>query len=261
MGSPASSRLLSLESQFAGALAKLDRFGVSAAMIRDCLHSFPNCELLVGRAPSLSDFRKPALALSPHGIGHTVRVMFWVSFLARIQGLDERTVLLALSAAYLHDLARIDEAPGFQHGEAAAGSGKTQALLSDLDLTAEDIEWIIQVIRQHCVEDDDLDDPLDTVSQLLRNADALDRGRFGEPGEPEGCDVDRLGLPLFQTRPGLAHALARIAFQVAAFTQYENWSGNTYVRLIARIEGSLRSCVQSNVISGDVLTAARAILD
>jgi len=230
-------------------------------MIRDCLHPFRSCELLVGRAPSLSDFRKAALALSPHGIGHTVRVMFWVTLLARIQQLDERMVLLALSAAYLHDLARTDEAPGSLHGEAAAASGRTQALLSDLGLTAEECAAVCHAIRQHCVEDDDLDDPLDSVSQLLRSADALDRGRFGEPGEPEGCDVDRLGLPLFQTRPGLAHALARIAFQVAVLTRYENWSGNTYVQLVTRLEGSLRSCVQSNVISGDVLAAAHAILD
>jgi hypothetical protein len=36
------------------------------------------------------------------------------------------------------------------------------------------------------MEDADLDDPLDIVSQLLRDADALDRGRLDEPGEPEG---------------------------------------------------------------------------
>jgi len=112
--------------------------------------------------------------------------MFWVVLLARIQQLDDRTVLLALSAADMHDLARTDEATGSLHGEVAAASEATQAVLLDLGLTAEERAEVCHAIRQHCTEDADLDDPLDTVSQLLRDADALDRGRFGEPEEPEG---------------------------------------------------------------------------
>lgn len=240
---PSGKSPLTDESRLAGVCAADAHSGVSEALFRDCLRSFRNCERQIGRVLSPSAFRSPALANSDHGIGHTTRVMFWIALLARLHDVDERTTLLALTAAYLHDLARTDENADSLHGEAAATSETTRLMLSSLGLSAEESAAVRHAIRQHCLEDGERDDPIDVLSQLLRDADALDRGRFGRPGEPEGCELRRLGLPVFAAQPGWAHALASVAFHIAALTRYEDWSGNTFAQLVDRIESGLNDCV------------------
>lgn len=258
---PAPSTLLSHEEQFTRELTTLNRFGISTKWLHHCFGAFRSCEDIFGRALTVSDFQTEALATAQHGVGHTTRVMFWVMFLARSHSLDDRVVLLALAAAYLHDLARTDQLPGSAHGVAAAASETTRSVLASLHLDDAEAAAVRHAIQQHCAEESQRDCPHDTITQLLRDADALDRGRFDKPSSPNGCDPDRLGLAVFAQHPGLADAVSSLAFRIALFTRYENWSEHPCKQLVTRIESALRTCVHHQVGDNHTQATATALLD
>jgi len=133
-----------------------------------------------------------------HGIDHTVRVVFWELYLVEIsnrQGyaIGEGDALAAMYAALIHDLSRQDDRPGGQHGKDAARDFR---LLLKTRLSEEQLERCLAAVAWHGFsEEPDVRDP---VWMLLKDADALDRARFGYPGTGEGCDPARLRLPVLQ---------------------------------------------------------------
>lgn len=258
---PAPFRCLHQETQFSQELAALSQFGITSAWLRETFADFRQCRTIAGRDLEPSCFSDEALAFSQHGIGHVTRVMFWAVFLARWCGVDAKTRRNVLIAAFLHDLAREGHLPDTNHGDASAGSDFTANLFASIDLPPEDQNIVRNAVRLHCIEPHDPAGHGIIAADLLRNADALERGRFGKPRGPGGCDPDRLNLKIFEEYPGAAEVLASIAQRIALFTRYENWSGDTCVQLIQRISSALCTCVHHGLLEGSVLDTAVSLLD
>jgi hypothetical protein len=133
-----------------------------------------------------------------HGIDHTVRVVFWELYLVEIsnrQGyaVGEGDALAAMYAALIHDLSRQDDRPGGQHGKDATRDFRP---LLKSRLSEEQLERCLTAVAWHGFsEEPDVRDP---VWMLLKDSDALDRARLGNPGTGEGCDPARLRLPVLQ---------------------------------------------------------------
>jgi len=258
---PAPTTCLRQETLFASELAALARFGLSPAWLRETLAGFSRCAGMVGRSLDASCFSDEGLAYSQHGIGHVTRVMFWALLLSRWSGLDETGQRNAVLAAFLHDLAREDQRVDANHGGEAADGALAAELFGILGLSEGDQAVVREAVRLHCVEPPPSPDADTQVPEILRNADALERGRFGKPWTPKGCDPRRLTLPVFQEHPGAAEALASIAHRIALFTRYENWRGDTCHQLVQRIASALGACVHHDLLDGAPQATAAALLD
>ena len=122
-----------------------------------------------------------------HGVQHVARVMFWAYHLAsRHQGSiaprarREEFIADCVWAAQIHDLCRSHEGEDSFHGERAArrfaedtirhcGGDEARARL------------IEEAVSFHCRDDALCENPTNPVFQVLKDADALDRGRFAHP--------------------------------------------------------------------------------
>lgn len=258
---PAAATCLRQETLFSSELAALSRFGLAPSWLRDTLAVFRKCEAIVGRLLDTAYFTDVDLAYSQHGIGHVTRVMFWTVFLARWCGLDGNALRNSVLAAFLHDLSRENQRADGEHGETAANSALTAEILGTLGLAREDQYAVREAVRLHSVEHSGQEGSKNLVVEVLRNADALERGRFGKPWSPTGCDPRRLTLSVFQAQDGAAEALASIAHRIALFTRYENWAGNTYDQLVQRIASALGACVHHGLLTGAVKETAKVLLD
>lgn len=144
-----------------------------------------------------------------HDLSHTIRVAFWVLYLAQISNrlgypINHDTTVAALYAALIHDLARVDDLPGGQHGRDAARSYRP---VLEGHLKPDLLERCLKAVEIHGYKDEPND--LDPVWMTLKDADALDRARLGPPGHWEGCDPTRLRLPvLTENTPVLEACLA-----------------------------------------------------
>jgi hypothetical protein len=133
-----------------------------------------------------------------HGVDHTVRVVFWVLYLAEISNrlgypIREEEALAAVFAALVHDLSRTDELPGGAHGVRA--SKQFKQFLKE-QLSAEMLERCLTAVQRHGYSENP--QKYDPVWVLLKDADALDRARFAAPGTSYGCDPARLRLPVLK---------------------------------------------------------------
>jgi hypothetical protein len=131
-----------------------------------------------------------------HGVDHTVRAVFWVLYLVEIsnrQGyrISEGDALAAMYAALIHDLSRKDDRAGGQHGKDAARDFRQ---LLETRLAPDQLERCLTAVAWHGFsQEPEVRDP---VWMLLKDADALDRARLGEPGSWGGCDPSRLRMPV-----------------------------------------------------------------
>ncbi|HXR04512.1 MAG TPA: HD domain-containing protein [Verrucomicrobiae bacterium] len=138
--------------------------------------------------PSREVFLYPDLADDYHGSMHAARVMFWSAFLAQHSDEPTKQELLpvVLAAAALHDTCREGSHEDETHGHSAvkAHQARIAGLLTEPRLLAS----CLNAIRYHCTPDEQCPTP-DLVQQILKDADALDRGRFAPPNESGGCDT------------------------------------------------------------------------
>ena len=152
--------------------------GISKSPVRSSLKRLAQVEQEIGLDLTRS-FLNPRIGRSSsHGSEHVVRVMFWVLVLARHayladQPVSDEETTAALYAAFCHDLARQNEWVDGAHGQNAAEHFQTHltALLPE-DL----LKRCLIAMRVHS-EPDPHDD--DVVWMLVKDADSLDRGRFG----------------------------------------------------------------------------------
>ena len=119
---------------------------------------------------------------SIHGINHTYRVMYHVLQIAAANGLRAEG-LAAFCAAYIHDLARLNDGYCVQHG--AWASERKLHLYKDLfykvGIKDKDLEKIDIAVRNHSITKElEKDNSAYLVTALLKDADALDRIRLGE---------------------------------------------------------------------------------
>jgi hypothetical protein len=136
--------------------------------------------------PIPAQFTKPEQASGKHGSAHTARVMYWAAYLAQYLPDAERQhiMLPLLSAAAIHDVCRESDGEDEVHGATAASREreKIAGLVSDGAL----VTSCLEAVRSHCLKDTDCREP-GIVWQILKDADAIDRGRFGKPDQTNGC--------------------------------------------------------------------------
>ena len=73
-------------------------------------------------------------------------------------------------------------------------------------------------MRYHCIPDDRCP-ALDLAAQIVKDADALDRGRFGRPGDPTGCNPALLRTPLLREQDPDRY-IAWMAYWAARATRF-----------------------------------------
>ena len=210
----------------------------------------------VSRLPfrlSRESFDLPEFAPSDmHGIPHVVRVMFWTHFLLQ-PGLGNRLVPRfsedpelpgdALLAALLHDLGRTDHAEEPGHG--ARSVQRHHGLIMEYcGNDGQRARRIEDAVVWHCRPDAERPDFPNPVFLVLKDADALDRGRFEAPcdgvdyhgtgcGNPEcfheGCAYKTLRLD-YENAETNSHGepfrkeLARAAWDLAQATRSAPWN-------------------------------------
>ncbi|MGO8671497.1 MAG: DarT ssDNA thymidine ADP-ribosyltransferase family protein [Capsulimonadaceae bacterium] len=191
-----------------------------------------------------AEFTAPNMAYNVHGIGHIVRVTFWAAVLSRYSNIRAEIRPAALAAARYHDLCRVSNASGVSHAEAAAErfAPAIRELLDDNTLA----ERSISAIRDH---DDDDAGQMDVVLSILKDADALDRGRFDTPNSINGCDASRLRTPGIRRRPG-EDGYSNIPWAarwIARMTQHTDWGAPSPSREFAEQVGlGLRAAIRTD---------------
>jgi hypothetical protein len=178
-------------------------------------------------SPALSRFLRPQSGENwKHGQGHIVRVMVWSAYLSRALKLNAAERHAAMIAAAIHDLDReTDDADEPEHGRRAADRHRSDVLKwVGNDRLAESC---LEAVRLHCLDDADAQNK-DSLWKTLKDADALDRGRFGRPFDPssegKGCRLD-----LLRDKSADREA-AWVAYRLARATAYLNWDKDRPVR-------------------------------
>ena len=128
-----------------------------------------------------------------HGINHTYRVMYHVLQIASAVGL-KREGVVAFCAAYIHDLARLNDGYCTQHG-AWASARKLHLytnLFHEIGLKETDIENIEVAVTNHSITKElEKENNSYVITALLKDADALDRIRLGD----QNLDIRYLRFP------------------------------------------------------------------
>lgn len=167
--------------------------------------------------PVAANFARPELATGKHGTAHISRVMFWAAYLAQYLPEEERRriMLPLLCAAAIHDVCRESDREDTTHGAVAAERDreKITTLLAGSPLTASCFE----AVRFHCLEDTECQNR-DTIWQILKDADAIDRGRFGKPGQQGGCKSSSLRTPILRGTHGTN--ILWMAYYLAQMTRH-----------------------------------------
>lgn len=195
------------------------------------------------------DFDLTWIASGKHGVGHVTRVMLWVALLAHLARekgfpVSDSEMEAAVFAAYIHDLCRTSNQPDTWHGEVAAEKF-SEWLRSKLPHDTQ-YQSCRQAIIYHCRTD--IPDRPDVVWQLLKDADALDRGRFGAPERVGGCNLDYLTHPMFKYNRWFAKKCAWIAYRLARMTNI-NWGSSTALSLLDMLRQSRRLVEQASIKS------------
>jgi hypothetical protein len=241
-----------------GFVSSLDDFrrtvdGAVAGKIEASFRDLLAFEASVGtphRAPY--EFSSDLQAYDRHGIGHTARVMFWTRFLrcyddAPLPGeLD-----LCMLAALIHDLGRDGNSEEGTHGLAAAARFThiigAQLASSDDDSAAR----VLNAVKWHCRDDDDCPmEKRDLVWLTLKDADALDRGRFAWPTKQGGCDRSFLRAGMLRDRDHQL-SLPWVAFHLARMTKNMSWSETPCSDLFLRFFAGLRVAEQEGVFQSE----------
>lgn len=165
---------------------------------------------------SVEQFETPEIGSHiTHGVPHVARVMFWAYHLAsRHQGSiaprarRDEFIADCVWAAQIHDLCRQHEGEDPLHGERAARRFQqgTNRLCGGDEARARLIE---EAVAFHCRDDFLCGNPTNPVFQVLKDADALDRGRFARPCSGvsiagDGCAEDNC------SHEGCAHRTLRL---------------------------------------------------
>lgn len=179
-----------------------------------------------------------------HGAVHVVRVMFWIHILAEIYSrtihhLSEGTIKAMMYAGFLHDLCRTDNLEEEDHGKAAADKFKS---MIRREIAYPDSDRCLLAISEHSKALDPLYG--DIVWELVKDADALDRGRFGSPTSDKGCDQSKLRLKFIKKGSYLSDKISWAAYFLPRVTQYIRWTDHPCQDFVSTVQSS-RRCVQA----------------
>lgn len=166
----------------------------------------------------------PHMVNSYHGIAHTARVLFGTCLLVFFEkDLPDEIKNSIFYAAIIHDLGKTNDREGSIHGENSANlyRNKIKGFISDINLQME----ILNAVKYHSIDDDFCPSQIRSsrVWKILKDADALDRGRFNKK-----CDISFLRLEIFKTDIGtqILEFMEKLPFH----TRNLNWD-NPFVEL------------------------------
>ena len=128
-----------------------------------------------------------------HGINHTYRVMYHVLQIASKREL-KREGIIAFCAAYIHDLARLNDGYCTKHGSWSSERKLPtyKNFFSEIGLNQTDIEKLETAVSNHSIPEElEKNDNAYLVTALLKDADALDRIRLGD----SNLDIRYLRFP------------------------------------------------------------------
>ena len=151
-----------------------------------------------------------------HGLGHMRRSAIHALAIAAELGLPEDETLAAVSAAAWHDIGRASDGGDYMHGARSAGKVLGLGLTESMDPATRDM--LLFAIEYHC---QDLQwaernigvywraypEALWRVSDVVKDADALDRVRFHGP---ESVRVDWLRFDYSKEQLGFAELLVEM---------------------------------------------------
>ena len=156
----------------------------------EAISSFPSAVEAMPFDLSAEYFLNGSLAWSRfHGIPHVTRVMFWVHYLTHPLAHkffndgsrdDAHLAHDAIFATLIHDLRRKTDMEDHQHGEDSARHFE-QLIVTQCAGDELRIRRVVEAVTWHCRPDSEYSDPTNMVYQILKDADALDRGRLGGP--------------------------------------------------------------------------------
>ena len=227
---------------------------LSTEKICNLVNTFSNFKEQLGCSLTDKYFISKNIAHSFHGISHITRVMFWVHILCYLTDTRWQTEKVAQYAAFIHDLCRKDHRMGEEeHGFAAANMCKD--FLRQKRIPDSLLHSCINAVTYHCKDDSECPDK-DLLWKLLKDADSLDRGRFGHPQglrdirkKSKGCDVNYLRSDIFRDSPQLARELAWLAYRLASITHHTKWSENTFRDIKYEIVKSLKASLRYNTLN------------
>ena len=229
---------------------------LSAEKFCELINTFSNFKERLGCSLTDEYFITKNIAHSFHGISHITRVMFWVHILCYLIDTSWETEKATQYAAFIHDLYRRDNRmEGEEHGVYAVKRYKD--FLRQKRIPDSLMHSCMNAVIYHCRDDSECPDK-DLIWEILKDADSLDRGRFGHPQglsgirrKSEGCDVNYLRLDIFQNSPELAKELAWLAYRFASITHHTKWSENTFVDLKKEIVRSLEALLRNDILYQD----------
>lgn len=165
--------------------------------VRDAIDSF--APTMNGLPIHLSkELFYPHMVSSYHGIAHTARVLLATHLLCNAIKLSEDEAIACYIAAIIHDLGKSNDVEGAEHGykSMVLYREKITSLIGDANLQRR----TLNAVRYHSVWDDDCPNEVrqDIIWKVLKDADALDRSRFGG----RGCDKSYLRLSIYQSSVG-----------------------------------------------------------
>lgn len=158
---------------------------------------------------------------SYHGIGHTMRVLFYTFILAYRASLSSKDITACAIAAIIHDLGKKDDREGQSHGENSAVRcvDLIKPYVSDEIVR----NRILSAVKYHSIPDESTPDTIkeDIIWKILKDADALDRSRFSG----KGCDRSFLRLPFFNSEFG--EMLLQFSSFLPSITARLSWNNPT----------------------------------
>lgn len=197
-------------------------------------------------------FESDSQAYGLHGIGHTSRVMFWTRFLLCYEDTPSSSASdLCLVAALVHDLGRHGNNEDAIHGVTAAARC-AHIIRAALDSASDDsVARVLNAVKMHCRDDADCPvEKRDLVWTVLKDADALDRGRFAWPNRKGGCNQTCLRTNLLR-HDDHRGSIMWAAFRLALMTKNMTWSKSPCVDLFERFSSGLRAAVHEGAFRSE----------
>jgi len=170
------------------------------------------------------DLFYPHMLNSHHGIAHTARVLFGTCLLLFFENdLLCEVKDAILYAAIIHDLGKTNNREGSVHGENSAHlyRDKIQRFITDINLQKE----VLNAVKFHSIDDESCPQQVKNsrIWKILKDADALDRGRFNSK-----CDISYLRLEIFKTELGIP--IVQFMEKLPFHTQNLQWD-NPFIEL------------------------------
>lgn len=138
-----------------------------------------------------------------HDLKHVERVITYARMIMHQRPNSQVNEMMMMYAALYHDIGKTVGSSNREHGIVGANEFRRRM---EGKMPAREIDMISMLIMQHAEAKDKIDfesgkytpeemEQLQEMSDILKDADALDRNRLNYPFPIGGCDIERLRLP------------------------------------------------------------------